>query len=42
MALAVYPSERKSWRVPFGTGQRVTRFHANTHKEYLFIRSIHI
>jgi hypothetical protein len=31
----VYPSERKSWRVPFGTGQRVTRFHAKTHEEYL-------
>jgi hypothetical protein len=32
---AVYPSDRKSWRVPFGTGQRVTRFHAKTHEEYL-------
>jgi hypothetical protein len=31
---AVYPSERKSWRVPFGTGQRITRFHAKTHEEY--------
>ena len=31
----VYPSGRKSWRVPFGTGQRVTRFHAKTHEEYL-------
>jgi hypothetical protein len=31
---AVYPSERKSWRVPFGTGQRVTRFHARTHPEF--------
>ena len=31
---AVFPSERKSWRVPFGTGQRVTRFHAKTHEEY--------
>jgi hypothetical protein len=31
---AVYPSKRKSWRVPFGTGQRVTRFHARTHDEY--------
>ena len=30
----VHPSERKSWRVPFGTGQRVTRFHARTHEEY--------
>jgi hypothetical protein len=31
----VYPSGRKSWRVPFGTGQRITRFHAGTHEEYL-------
>jgi hypothetical protein len=31
---AVFPSERKSWRVPFGTGQRVTRFHAKTHEEH--------
>jgi len=31
----VYPSGRKSWRVPFGTGQRITRFHAGTHYEYL-------
>jgi hypothetical protein len=30
----VYPSERKSWRVPFGTGQRVTRFHERKHEEY--------
>jgi hypothetical protein len=30
----VYPSGRKSWRVPFGTGQRITRFHAKTHEEY--------
>ena len=30
----VYPSGRKSWRVPFGTGQRITRFHAGTHDEY--------
>jgi hypothetical protein len=31
----VYPSGRKSWRVPFGTGQRITRFHSGTHDEYL-------
>jgi len=31
----VYPSNRGSWRVPFGTGQRVNRFFAGTHKEYL-------
>jgi hypothetical protein len=37
----VYPSERKSWRVPFGTGQRVTRFHAKTHEEY-FLYDPHI
>jgi len=31
----VYPSSRKSWRVPFGTGQRINRFTAQTHEEYL-------
>jgi len=31
----VYPSKRSSWRVPFGTGQRVTRFLAGTRDEYL-------
>jgi len=30
----VYPSNRSSWRVPFGTGQRVTRFFKNTHNEF--------
>ena len=30
----VYPSSRTSWRVPFGTGQRVTRFLSKTHNEY--------
>ena len=30
----VYPSARKSWRVPFGTGQRINRFFAKTHREY--------
>ncbi|RPI75415.1 MAG: hypothetical protein EHM47_02720 [Ignavibacteriales bacterium] len=31
----VYPSARKSWRVPFGTGQRMNRFLANAQDEYL-------
>ena len=31
---AVYPSPRASWRVPFGTGQRVGRFMQGTHEEY--------
>ncbi len=31
----VYPSGRSSWRVPFGTGQRVTRFLAKGQNEYL-------
>ena len=31
----VYPSSRGSWRVPFGTGQRVNRYFAGTHEEYL-------
>lgn len=31
----VYPSSRRSWRVPFGTGQRVERFLSNTQNEYL-------
>jgi len=31
----VYPSKRSSWRVPFGTGQRVTRFLSKTRNEYL-------
>lgn len=30
----VYPSARKSWRVPFGTGQRISRFFEKTHDEY--------
>jgi hypothetical protein len=30
----VYPDSRKSWRVPFGTGQRVNRFLDNTRNEY--------
>lgn len=31
----IYPSSRKSWRVPFGTGQRVQRYFQNTHNENL-------
>ncbi len=32
---AVLPSSRGSWRVPFGTGQRVNRFLDNTQNEYI-------
>lgn len=31
----VYPSSRPSWRVPFGTGQRVNRFLKETQDEYV-------
>lgn len=31
----VYPSSRKSWRVPFGTGRRINRFLSRTKNEYL-------
>jgi hypothetical protein len=31
----VHPSGRKSWRVPFGTGQRITRFLSKGQNEYL-------
>ena len=31
----VFPSNRKSWRVPFGTGQRVNRFLSAKRNEYL-------
>lgn len=31
----VYPSSRSSWRVPFGTGQRVGRFLSQKQNEYL-------
>ncbi len=31
----VYPSSRSSWRVPFGTGQRVERFLSKAKEEYL-------
>ncbi len=30
----IYPSGRGSWRVPFGTGQRVNRFLSKKEKEY--------
>ncbi len=32
---AVHPSSRGSWRVPFGTGQRVNRFLSKVQNEYL-------
>lgn len=31
----VYPSRRGSWRVPFGTGQRVNRFLSKIQNEYI-------
>ena len=31
----VFPSARQSWRVPFGTGQRMNRFHSKSQNEYL-------
>jgi len=31
----IYPSSRGSWRVPFGTGQRVNRYLSKTHDEHL-------
>lgn len=31
----VYPSKRGSWRVPFGTGQRVNRFLSKIQNEYV-------
>jgi len=31
----VHPSPRGSWRVPFGTGQRVNRFIGGQHNEYV-------
>lgn len=34
-AAKVFPSARRSWRVPFGTGQRINRFFAGTHDEYV-------
>lgn len=32
---AIYPSGRGSFRVPFGTGQRVNRYLAGTHEEHV-------
>jgi uncharacterized protein YjaG (DUF416 family) len=37
---AVYPSSRGSWRVPFGTGQRVNRFLSNTQNDYLLYNPV--
>ncbi len=37
---SVYPSSRGSWRVPFGTGQRVNRFLSKTQNEYLLYNPI--
>jgi hypothetical protein len=31
----VYPSSRESWRVPFGTGPRLSRFQSKERNEYL-------
>lgn len=31
----VYPSARKSWRVPFGTGQRMNRYYERIKNEYV-------
>jgi hypothetical protein len=31
----VFPASRSSWRVPFGTGQRINRFVSNIQDEYL-------
>ena len=36
----VYPSSRESWRVPFGTGPRLTRFLSNEKNEYLLYNPI--
>jgi len=36
----VYPSSRESFRVPFGTGQRVTRFLSKTRNEYLLYNPV--
>jgi hypothetical protein len=33
----IFPSPRRSWRVPFGTGQRMNRFFAGTHDEFSLI-----
>lgn len=36
----VYPSSRSSWRVPFGTGQRVSRFLSHKQNEYLLYNPV--
>jgi hypothetical protein len=36
----VYPSRRSSWRVPFGTGQRVTRYLSGEQEEYLLLNPV--
>ncbi len=36
----VYPAGRKSWRVPFGTGQRVERFLSNKKDEYVLFNPL--
>ena len=36
-ATKIYPSPRPSWRVPFGTGQRINRFFAGSHNEFILI-----
>jgi hypothetical protein len=33
--IKVFPSPRKSWRVPFGTGQRINRYYSGAQDEYL-------
>lgn len=33
----IYPSPRRSWRVPFGTGQRINRYFSYTHNEFLLL-----
>jgi len=35
----VYPSARESWRVPFGTGQRISRFFEKVKDEYVLYNS---
>ena len=35
----VCPSSRRSWRVPFGTGQRMNRFYSRARDEYLLYNS---
>ncbi len=37
---SVHPAPRISWRVPYGTGQRIGRFLTNTHDEYLLYNPV--